>query len=312
MTEELFVRSNGSEETLECAFTWRGLPSDALPSFPIARFSWSEPAKAFFDRIHRLAKSTGAREGKDLPYSDLRAALQARIPGMLLLQYRLLWTRDERPLFVATGRPEEVLRAANRAVAAWCQLTLLPWASKLAIDDRDVVALEARARAGEVLIETPGLEILTDDADLDVLTSDFREICDSMLAVASARLDGEELFPGLGRVYRVVDGDYGNSISLETWPAPGPRGEDLFSMVATLSVETRPSSRLPYLVVRAAKRIWCREFPAPGQLYGRRRISVRVAQRGDDGRPRGISLSVALSAGEPSPRIDALVRRQII
>jgi hypothetical protein len=305
--EDLYVRSNGHEETQECALVWRGLPSTAPRSFPISRFSWSEAGKAFIDRIHRLAKATGTREGRELPYSDLRATLQARIPGMLLLQSRLLRVREDSPLFVAGGRADDVLKDANRAVAAWCQLTLLPWAEKLAIDCRDVVSMETRARAGDVFVEMPGSDVASDDDEIDALTSDFHDIADPMLAVAASRLDGIELFPGLGPVYRVVDGDYGNSISFETWPTAGPRGDDLFSMVATVSVETRPSSRLPYLVVRSAKRVWCREFPAAGQLYGRRRITVRVARRGDDGVPRGVALSVALAGGEPASHVDALM-----
>jgi hypothetical protein len=39
-------------------------------------------------------------------------------------------------------------------------------------------------------------------------------------------------------------------------------------------------------------------------LYGRRRISVRVARRGDDGTSRGVTLSVGLSKGKPSAHVD--------
>jgi hypothetical protein len=306
MTDDdgFFVRANGREETLECAFTWHGLPRGSVPPLPMARFVWTEAGRAFFDRIQYLAKATGAPEGRKLPYSALRATLQARIPGMLLIQYRMLRTKDDRPLFVASGRPGDVLRAANRVVAAWCQLTLLPWAAKLAIDDRDVVALEARAREGGIVAEMPGVDIASDGTESNALTSDFHEFSDSMIAIAASRLDGQELFAGLGPVYRIVDGEYGNSISFETWPVAGPRGNDLFSMVAIVSVETRPSSCLPYLVVRVAKRVWCREFPGAGQLYGRRRISIRVAQRGDDSVPRAVTLSVGLSKGEPSAHVD--------
>lgn len=300
--DEFFVRTNGREETLECAFTWRGLPAAGTPPLPTGGFVWTEAGKAFFERIQYLARATGVPEGRELPYASLRATLQARIPGLLLVQYRMLRTKDDRPLFVASGSPDDVLRAANRAVAAWCQLTLLPWATKLAIDDRDVVALEARAREGSVVAR--GSDIASDAAEPNALTAEFHDFSDPMLSIAAAQLDGIELFPGLGPVYRLVDGDYGNSISFETWPTAGPKGDDLFSMFAVVSVETRPSSSLPHLVVRAAKRIWCREFPGPGQLYGRRRISVRVAQRGEDGIPRGVTLSVGLSKGEPSGYVD--------
>jgi hypothetical protein len=158
-SEEFFVRANGHEETLECSFAWSGLPAGSVAPFPIGRYAWSEAAKAFLDRIHYQAKATDAPEGRELPYSDLRATLQARIAGMLLMQYRMLRSKDDRPLFVAGGRSEDVLKDANRAVAAWCQLTLLPWAEKLAIDLRDVVALEVRAREGGTIVGTHGADI---------------------------------------------------------------------------------------------------------------------------------------------------------
>ena len=139
----------------------------------------------------------------------------------------------------------------------------------------------------------------------DALRSDFHDFADILLAIVTPALEGVELFPGLGPVHRVLDRDYGNAISFETWPSALPGGDDLFSMVAELSVETRPSSRLPFLVVRAAKRIWCSEFPAPGQLYGRRRISVRVLLR--EPGVRAIDLSVGLDKGVPAARVDSLL-----
>jgi hypothetical protein len=116
-------------------------------------------------------------------------------------------------------------------------------------------------------------------------------------------LEGVELFPGLGPVHRIIDAEYGNTVSFETWPAALAGGNDLYSMVAKASIETRPSSRSPFVVIRAMRRIWCREFPKPNQLFGRRRISVRVAQRGS--LARAVTLAVELSKGEPAARLNA-------
>jgi hypothetical protein len=103
----------------------------------------------------------------------------------------------------------------------------------------------------------------------------------------------------------VLDREYGNSIAFETWPSALPGGDDLFSMVAIVSVETRPSSRLPFLVVKAAKRNWCREFPAANRLYGRRRISVRVLSRNSPA--RAVTFSIRLEQGLPKTQLNAIV-----
>src|SRR5262249_8591750 len=113
-----------------------------------------------------------------------------------------------------------------------------------------------------------------------------------LLGIVSRSLEGAELFPGLGPVHRIIDAEYGNTVSFETWPAALAGGDDLYSMVANVSIETRPSSRSPFVVIRAMRRIWCRELPKPNQLFGRSRISVRVTQRGS--LARAVTLAVEL------------------
>lgn len=301
--EKLYIRSSGPEETLECALVWRGLPADAEPPVPISRFTWTETAGAFFERIRRLAKDTGRPEGKALPYADLRAAIQARVDSIVLLQRRILSPTLGEPVFAADAEPSAVRAAANRSVAAWCQLTLRPWVDKLGIDCGDVDALETRALAFELFEEIPGgVPFLAGEVP-SATASDFHTLADPLLAVASRSLERKELFAGLGPVHRIIDIEYGNTISFETWPAALPGRDDLYSMVANVSIETRPSSRLPFVVIRAMKRIWCREFPKPNQLFGRRRISVRFAQRRDP--TRAVTLALEVSKGAPAARLNA-------
>jgi hypothetical protein len=188
---------------------------------------------------------------------------------LVLLDSRILPRDDAGPLFAASGSVADAKAAANRAVSAWCQLTLLPWSGQLGTDCGDVDALRTRALHNGLFEEAAASTLPLQGQVPDALRSDFHEYADVLLAIVASALEGVELFPGLGPVHRIVDRDYDNTISFETWPSALSTGEDLFSMVAELSVETRPSSRLPYLVIRAAKRIWCREFPMPGQLFGR-------------------------------------------
>jgi hypothetical protein len=309
MSEEdgLYVKKQPRDQsTLECALVWRGLPASIASPIPPVRFGWTETARSLLDRIRRVAAGAGKPEGKELPYSDLRAALQARVPGMVLLDGRILPRIEGDPLFAANGESAEVKAAGHRSISAWCQLTLRPWAERLGADCGDIDLLETRASAGELFERWPSPALPREAQVPNALRSDFHDFADILLAIAAPELECVELFPGLGPVHRVIDREYGNSIAFETWPTALPGGgDDLFSMVAEISVETRPSSALPFLVVRAAKRIWCNEFPAPGQLYGRRRISVRVVKRGD--RVRAATLSVRLDRGTPKVDVDALL-----
>lgn len=306
MTDEetLFVRSYGDQSILESAFVWRGLPPSAPSPVPPLRFGWTSTTRDLLKRIARNAADTKKVEGKEIPYSDLRAALQARIGGLVLLDSRFSRT-DEAPLFAATGDATEIDAAAHRSVAAWVQLTLRPWAENLGTDCGDIDALEEKGRRRELFSRLPSPPVPEPANVPDALRSDFRQYADILLAMVASSLEGIELFEGLGPVHRVLDREYGNSIAFETWPSALPGGDDLFSMVAIVSVETRPSSRLPFLVVKAAKRIWCREFPAANRLYGRRRISVRVLSRNSPA--RAATFSVRLEQGLPKAQLNAIV-----
>ena len=91
-------------------------------------------------RIRRNAKESGRAEGKELPYADLRAALQARVPDWCCSTVRILPYADE-SASVRRERPTvDIKAAAHRSVSAWCQLTLRPWAEKLGTDCGDVDA----------------------------------------------------------------------------------------------------------------------------------------------------------------------------
>ena len=302
--ESLFVRSYGDQSILESAFVWRGLPPSTSSPVPPLRFGWTSTTRDLVRRIARKAADTNKAEGKELPYSDLRAALQARIGGLVLLDSRFSRT-DDAPLFAAIGEAADIEAAAHRSVAAWVQLTLRPWAENLGTDCGDIDALEDKGRRRELFAKLPSPPVPEPANVPDALRSDFRQYADILLAMVASSLEGVELFDGLGAVHRVLDREYGNSISFETWPSALPGGDDLFSMVAIVSVETRPSSRLPFLVVKAAKRIWCREFPPANRLYGRRRISVRVLSRNSPA--RAVTLSARLEQGLPKTQINAIV-----
>ncbi len=75
-------------------------------------------------------------------------------------------------------------------------------------------------------------------------------------------LAGEELFDGLGACELIASPEYrGETVELMTLPKRGQRGDDVFSMVARLTVGTIPYSTELYLAVSAAKRVWAKVPP---------------------------------------------------
>jgi hypothetical protein len=302
--EQFYVRESGAERTVECALLWHGLPQGVTTPLPLSAVEWSERGRSIVDRLIRNAMDVDKSEAKELPYRDLRAALQARIAGLVLLRGRIVpRDNDVTPLFTATGVDADILRLAHIALLVWIQTTLRPWAEQLGLDARDVDDLEIQAEKRH-LFQVTECDPVPSPNNLPNALTDFRACSDPLLGVCASVLDRQELFPGLGPVHRIVSRDYDNTLSLETMPTS--RGDDLFSMFIDLSVETRPSSRRPVLTVRAGKRIWCREFPQPSQLYGRRAITVRAVISGES--TFAVSLDVALGkAGKPNGFIDALL-----
>jgi hypothetical protein len=234
--ESLFVRSYGAKSVLECAFVWRGLPASASCPLPPIRFGWTATARGLLQRVQRLGSATKKPEGRELPYSDLRAALQARVPNMVLLNSRLFSQDEEAPLFAATGEADSIKAAAHLAIRAWIQLTLRPWAEALGTDCGDTDLLEEKGQQRELLALLASPPFPEPERVPDALRADFRQYADILLAMVASRLDGCELFEGLGPVRRVLDREYGNKIAFETWPSSLPGGVDLFSMVAVVNV----------------------------------------------------------------------------
>ncbi len=77
------------------------------------------------------------------------------------------------------------------------------------------------------------------------------------------RLVGEELFEGLGNCELVASPEYrGNSVELMTLPRRGATREEVYSMVARLTVASIPYSKNDvFLSVSAMKRVWAKKPP---------------------------------------------------
>ena len=116
--------------------------------------------------------------------------------------------------FFLIGGKSVPLRAANRTVAAWCQLTLRPWAETLGVETGDIETVEKHAERRALFEAVPFPVIASERQVPDALISDFHEYSDYLLAIAASSLDGTELFPGLGPVHRIIDRDPGRRTAI--------------------------------------------------------------------------------------------------
>lgn len=290
-------------------------PTDTLPITTV-RISWSELLAARLRAIAKMAAASGEAEGKALPYASLRAALQAQIPEAVLLARDLgaPWKKEDRFPFLdvqASFEParDPVLLAAA-ALRTWMTMVLRPWAERVGIDDDLMEAVQ------DLATPDSAFEVEAIDVDLGARIREgdtFDRLKHGILQVIAKRLEGQELFEGLGPVYRVVRGSSaGNAVSFETWPAAAAGGR--YSMVATLTVESGPFIGRPMVTVRASRRRWYDALPEPKRLSRLRTLTGTIMGRGRS--PVAVEFTTPVRKGVPdepfSPdfMIQALAVRQ--
>jgi ElaB/YqjD/DUF883 family membrane-anchored ribosome-binding protein len=205
-----------------------------------------------------------------LPILRLRASVSARIPGVISLDRDLgiAFAEGNRRAAVILYRVDE-LTESNKTLAKnvtdclkrWHHDVLDPWAERYGnagLAQRVLKAIDVK----NIAISPVERKFTTSVGG--VPRPDFSLIIRSI----ADRLVGEELFPGLGPCELVLDAvgrDPGrsNSLDLMTSPLRLPGRDDMFSMVAKLSVVTMPYGKQVYLRVAAAKRVWSAKLPLP-------------------------------------------------
>ncbi|MFL7904318.1 RNaseH domain-containing protein [Azospirillum argentinense] len=287
----------GSIEPVACALTVE--PTGGLPVATV-RLSWSPLMAARLRGLAGLATETGEPEGRSLPYASLRTALQAQIPEAVLLARDLgaPWKREEGfPFLDAAAVPDgarDPLVLAASALRTWMTMVLRPWAERLGIDEDMVEAVHALA--------TPEGAFTAQALDVDLgerlrERGGFDQVKHGILQVIARRLEGHELFDGLGPVHRVVRGSSSaNEVSFQTWPATASSG-GRYSMVATLAVESRPYLAAPVVTVNASRRRWYDAIPEPRKL--RRLRSVTGTVMGRAGAPVAVEFTTPVRRGVP-------------
>lgn len=288
----------GSIHPVACALIVE--PTNAVPVTTV-RLSWSELLAARLRGIAKLAADSGEPQGKSLPYASLRAALQAQIPEAVLLARDLgaPWKREDRFPFLdvqASFEPaRDPVRLAASALKTWMTMVLKPWADQVGIDDDLMDAVQDLATPDDAF----AVEVLDVDLSERIRAGDsFDRLKHGILQVIAQRLEGQELFDGLGPVYRVVRGSSaGNEISFQTWPATASSG-GRYSMVASLTVETGPFIGKPVVTIRASRRRWYDALPEPKRLYRLRTLTGTIMGKGKS--PVAVEFTTPVHKGVPA------------
>jgi len=262
------------------------------------RLGWSSVLGGRLREIARAAIETGRPDGKLPPFASLRAALQVQVPDAVMLAHDLgrPWAREVSGSFmhVAEGDGGDCARRASGALRTWIGMALRPWATHLGLDEALVDAIDDSA--------DPALAFTVDSvapdlAEIVVAGQSFDRLRHSVLQEVSRRLEGEELFPGLGPAYRVVRGrSSGKEAQFLTWPVVAKSG-GMYSMVASLTLETMPYLGRPVLTVRASRRRWLDQVPDPDRL--RRQRTLTACLMGRTGVPIAVEFAAAVRSGVP-------------
>jgi hypothetical protein len=274
-------------------------PTGALPVATI-RLAWSQLLAARLRDLARAAAQSGVPEGKSLPFASLRAALQAQLPAAMLLARDLgaPWKREERFPFLdveasdtAAGDPAKL---AASALKTWMTMVLRPWADRVGIDDDLIDHVQ------ELCTPDAAFEREMIDADLGERLREgetFERLKHGILQVIAKRLEGRELFDGLGPVYRIVRGSSAsNSVSFQTWPGTTSSG-GRYSMMATLTVESGAYLGTPVVTVKTSRRRWYDSVPDAKRLWRLRTMTGTIMGR--NGTPVAVDFTTPVYKGVP-------------
>ncbi len=270
-------------------------PPQALPVWTV-RLSWSDLLAARLREVARQAAISNLPEGKMLPYASLRAALEAQIPEAVLLVADLgaPWNREEcHPFLSIPGGSLDLTKRAASALKTWMSMVLKPWSDRVGIDDDLFTAVADLA--------TPEAAFTVDELEFDLAQrlhagESFDKLKHGVLQVIARCLEGQELFEGLGPVYRIIRASSANNtLRFQTWPAVANGGR--YSMVAELTVESTPFLSRPVVVVRAARRLWYDTLPDAKKLGRLRTVTGTVI--GENKSPVAIEFTTSVRKGVP-------------
>ena len=224
-----------------------------------------------FDAFSMLLNAA-KQEKKNLPITSLRTALIAGIDRIVRLDRDLGLLPDDGGKFgcAVSMFPDiddddsysKAREEITKYLSSWVMNDVEPWAER-----NGMGPLAAKLKKQINAADIRGTEKMVSPVTQDRKSPDFALIARSI----AERLIGEELFEGMKECELVASPESrSNSIELMTLPKHASRGEDVYSMVARLTVCTMPYSNDLFLGISAAKRVWSRKVPFANQKMPRR------------------------------------------
>lgn len=243
----------------------------------LVEFSFSGELFNSFSAILTAAK----QEKKNLPVTSLRTALTAGLDKIVRLDRDLGLIPDANgrrgsaivmlPDFSEDGNYSATRERIARYLSRWLMNEVEPWAERHKMGEL-AVRMKATIRSDLIVpteIEVPLIRERDGQPDFPLI-----------VRIIGGSLMGEELFEGLGACELVASPESrSNAIELMSMPRRAARGDDVFSMVARLTVSTMPYSGDIFLGVSAMKRVWAKKMPfAHGKMP--RRVTGYVVASG--------------------------------
>lgn len=234
----------------------------------LIEFSFEGELFSAFSTILNAAKL----EKKNLPITSLRTALIAGIDRIVRLDRDLGLLPDDGgkygcaiSMFPDIDDDDNYSKARNeiaKYLSRWVMNDVEPWAER-----NRMGPLAAKLKKHINAADIRGSEKMISPVTQDGKSPNFALIARTI----AERLIGEELFEGMKECELVASPESSsNSIELMTLPKHASRGEDVYSMVARLTVCTMPYSNDLFLGISAAKRVWSRRVPFANPKMPRR------------------------------------------
>jgi hypothetical protein len=234
----------------------------------LIEFTFSGDLFTSFATILTAAK----QEKKYLPVTSLRTALVAGMDKIVRLDRDLGLIPNEYgrrdcaiAMLAGLGDGAEYRASRDRIagyISNWVMNEVEPWA-----EANNMGPLVANLKNA---IRPNNIECTQNEAPL-IRESDGQPDFPLIVRAIAERLIGEPLFDGLSACELVASPESrSNSIELMTLPVRALRGDDVYSMVARLTVCTMPYCDGLFLGVSATKRVWAKKTPFANSKMPRR------------------------------------------
>jgi hypothetical protein len=229
--------------------------------------AWTPEVLAVLHQIRKEATERERQQDEDaylnLPYADLRAR-------MVLLEGRWGSMRDDVGLRSISDKVEDPkpwgfltdvsdarnsLKSLGDAFAQWSQGQLRNYSESRGAYELGLARLQEFGKQGKLIKSKPARVQLFPWPEGSKGSGGPFDVSAGFLA---SRLEGKELFPGLGPVVRIVGGADHNSAELMSRPSIAANGR--FSLVCEITLETLPGAQRPIVFFHFKRRRWADKF----------------------------------------------------